>query len=67
MAAIAERLAVQPTKPKRTNSAKKDEPATQPEHDLRRIVTLGKQAGRSGYEALLAAGMVKPPLLDIAA
>lgn len=67
MAAIAERLAVQPIKPKKTKSAKEAEPAMQPVHDLRRIVTLGKQAGRSGYEALLAAGMVKPPLLDIAA
>ena len=67
MAAISERLAAQPIKPKKPKSPKKPEPAAQPEHDLRRIVALGIKAGHSGYEALLAAGMVKPPLLDIAA
>lgn len=67
MAAIAERLAAQPIKPKKPKFPKKPEPAAQPEHDLRRIVALGIETGHSGYEALLAAGMVKPPLLDIAA
>ncbi len=67
MAAIAEKLATQPIKPKKPKSPKNADPSIQPEHDLRRIVALGKQAGRSGYEALLMAGVVKPPLLDIAA
>lgn len=67
MAAISERLAVRPMKPRKQKAAKPSEPAVQPEQDLRRIVALGKQAGQSGYEALLAASMVKPPLLDIAA
>ncbi|ADL55256.1 ATP-binding protein [Gallionella capsiferriformans] len=67
MAAIAEKLAAKPIKIKKPKSPKKDELPAQPEHDLRRIVTQGKQAGHSGYEALLVAGMVKPPLLDIAA
>lgn len=61
MASIAERLVAQPIK------AKKPELAAQPEFDLRRIVSIGKESRRSGYEALLAADMVKPPLLDIAA
>ena len=67
MAAIAEKLAARPVKPKRPKPSKSLEPAAQPEHDLRRIVALGKQTGQSGYEALLAANIVKPPLLDIAA
>lgn len=67
MAAISERLAARPAKPKKPKASKPSEPAVQPERDLRRIVALGKQAGQSGYEVLLAAGMVKPPLLDIAA
>lgn len=67
MAAIVKMIAEKPIKPKKPKSTKPPEPAAQPENDLRRIVTLGKEAGHSGYEALLAAGMVKPPLLDIAA
>ncbi len=66
MAAISERLAARPLKPRKQKAAKTSEPTVQPEQDLRRIVALGKQAGQSGYEALLAAGMVKS-LLDIAA
>lgn len=38
-----------------------------PEHDLRRFVEAGKQDGTSAYEALLAAGVVRPPMLDFAA
>lgn len=67
MAAISEKLAARPVKPRKPKASKPSEPAVQPAQDLRRIVALGKQAGHSGYEALLAAGMVKPPLLDIAA
>jgi hypothetical protein len=67
MAAISESLAARPVKPKKPKILKPSEPAVLPEQDLRRIVALGKQAGQSGYKALLAAGVVKPPLLDIAA
>lgn len=67
MATIVEKLAAKPNKQKKPKSPKKPEPAAQPDNDLRLIVSLGKEAGHSGYEALLAAGMVKPPLLDIAA
>jgi hypothetical protein len=67
MAAIAERLSSSPVKTKKPKVSKSSEPAVLPDMDLRRIVALGKQNGLSGYEALLAGCMVKPPLLDIAA
>ena len=67
MAAISERLVVRPVKVRKPHARKAEKPAEQPKEDLRRIVELGKQAGKSGYEALLAAGIVKPPLLDLAA
>ena len=67
MAAISERLTTKSVKPVKKKISKPPEPVVQPEQDLRRIVVLGKQAGQSGYEALLAAGIVKPPLQDIAA
>ena len=38
-----------------------------PDEDLRRIVANGKQAGAAAYDALLAAGVVRPPMLDFAA
>ena len=38
-----------------------------PDDDLRRIVANGKQAGAAAYDALLAAGVVRPPMLDFAA
>jgi hypothetical protein len=64
MAAISERLATRPVKSRKPSVPKPPEPVPQ---DLRHIVTIGKQAGQSGYEALLAAGLIKPPLLDFAA
>ena len=67
MAAIAERLSSNSVKTKKPKASKSSEPAVLSDLDLRRIVALGKQNGLSGYEALLAGGMVKPPLLDIAA
>lgn len=67
MATIVEKLTAKPNKPRKPKSPNKFEPAAQPDNDLRRIVALGKDAGHSGYEALLAAGIIKPPLLDIAA
>lgn len=38
-----------------------------PEDDLRRLLATGKQNHRSAYETLLAAGVVRPPMLDFAA
>lgn len=38
-----------------------------PEDDLRRLVTAGKQDNKSAYDVLLAAGVVRPPMLDFAA
>lgn len=67
MAAISERLAVRSEKKQKQKVPKRTESVAQPESDLRSIVTLGKQASQSGYEALRTAGLVKPPLLDIAA
>jgi len=68
MATISERLAARPTKKARKplsfKQSKHDESSPQ---DLRSIVAQGNNSGRSGYESLLVAGVVKPPLLDIAA
>lgn len=67
IAAISERLVARPVKVRKPHALKAEKPAEPPKEDLRRIVEQGKQAGKSGYEALLAAGIVKPPLLDLAA
>lgn len=66
MAAIAEKLSSHPVKTKKQKVTKPSEAVIPPENDLRRIVSLGQQNGLTGYDALLAASMVKPPLLDIA-
>lgn len=66
MASISEKLSTQSIKSKKLKTPK-PEPTAQPELDLRRIVAMGRKTGQSGYDALLAAGLVKPPLLDIAA
>ena len=67
MASITERLVMRPVKlrkPPPPKPSKVSEPIAQ---DLRHVVALGQKAGRSGYQSLLAAGLVKPPLLDFAA
>jgi hypothetical protein len=64
MAAISERLAKRPVKARKSKVAKPAADVAPLAQDLRHIVEQGKQAGRSGYESLLAAGLVKPPLLD---
>lgn len=51
----------------KSSSQSKPVPAEQPVNDLRRIVALGRDKGQSAYEALLAASIVRPPLLDLAA
>ena len=54
--------------PKVTKPKPKAPPVDQlPEDDLRRLVAAGKQDNKSAYDALLAAGVVRPPLLDFAA
>lgn len=67
MAAIAERLTKRPVPVRKTRPAKPLADTVLLAQDLRHVVEQGKQAGKSGYESLLAAGLVKPPLLDIAA
>lgn len=67
MATIAERLATRPVKVRKPQPLKPSKAAAPLAQDLRHIVALGKQAGQSGYESLLAAGLVKQPLLDLAA
>lgn len=70
LATISEKLTTIP-KVKNTrskpSSQSKSVPAEQPVNDLRRIVSLGRDKGQSAYESLLAANMVRPPLLDLAA
>jgi len=65
MASIVEKLSARQIKLKKIKTPK-PKPAELPELDLRRIVAIGKQVEQSGYEALLAAGLVKPPMLDFA-
>lgn len=67
MAIISERLFARTNKPVKQKPSKQKKSELRPDNDLRRIVALGKQDGQSGYQALLNAGFVKPPLLDIAA
>ena len=70
LATISEKLTNVPkAKNVRGKSSSQSKPvlAEQPVNDLRRIVALGRDKGQSAYEALLAANMVRPPLLDLAA
>jgi hypothetical protein len=67
IAGISEKLRqrgpeAQPVKPRRVVKPK---PAVEAA-DLRSIVATGKTVGHSGYQALLAAGLVKPPLREFA-
>lgn len=66
MAAISERLAQRTIKPKRSKPPKVPEQVATCEGDLRHIVEQGMKSGQSGYEALLTAGWVAPPLPDFA-
>jgi len=72
MAVVAEKLQghkpeVPPAKPYQARPKKA--PTTQPSdpNDLRVIVASAASAEISGYDALLAAGAIKPPLRDVAA
>ncbi len=55
--------------PPKRNSPKTTTPPLDelPDDDLRRLVEKGKQNNTSAYESLLAAGVVRPPMLDFAA
>lgn len=67
LATIADRLTKRSVAAPKTRAAKPSVDVAPVAQDLRHVVEQGKQAGKSGYESLLAAGLVKPPLLDIAA
>ncbi|WP_180129148.1 ATP-binding protein [Rhodoferax sp. BLA1] len=67
MATISERLAQRPVKVRKRQSPKLSKVVAPLAQDLRHVVAIGKKAGQSGYQSLLAAGLVKPPLLDLAA
>lgn len=67
ISSITERLVARPVKVSKPPSRKllgNAEPVAQ---DLRHVVAVGQKAGLSGYQSLLAAGLVKPPFLDLAA
>lgn len=63
---IVSALAISPS---RVSSPKRSPPTADelPEDDLRRLVAAGKQRNTSPYDTLLAAGIVRPPMLDFAA
>lgn len=67
MATISESLLARPVKVKKNPPPKLSKDVVPIALDLRQIVAIGKGSGKSGYELLLAAKMVKPPLLDLAA
>lgn len=67
MATIAERLATRQVKVRKPQSPKLSKVVAPLAQDLRHVVAMGQQAGQSGYQSLLAVGLVKPPLLDLAA
>ena len=66
MAAISEQLTIGHVKVRKPKPAKPPMTAEPLAQDLRCIVARGTSVGHSGYESLLAAGMIKPPLLDLA-
>ena len=64
---ISERLIARPAKIKRARTKKTVLDEAPDALDLRHIVALGKKSGQTGYQSLLAAGLMRPPLLDLAA
>lgn len=63
MAKISAVLTKDATRTKKTRRSKVSL-EEQPIDDLRRCVASGKKLGQAAYETLLAAGIVKPPMLD---
>lgn len=66
MQQIVSTLAVKPPE-RKPPKIKPQRVADMPASDLRRLVREGAEAGKSGYDVLLGAGVVRPPLLDFAA
>lgn len=66
MGRMAATLAASPPKLKRSKAKPSSTPEL-PRDDLRRLVQAGRENGQSAYQALLEAGVVRPPMLDFAA
>ncbi len=66
MGRMAATLAASPPKLKRSKAKRSSTPEL-PQDDLRRLVQAGRKNGQPAYQALLEAGVVRPPMLDFAA
>lgn len=66
MATVIEMLSDKPVKRRKSKLTTQKKPVILPKQDLRLIVEEGQKKGTPRYETLLAAKMVKPPLLDFA-
>lgn len=66
MGRMAATLAASPPKLKRSKAKPSSTPEL-PQDDLRRLVRAGRENGQPAYQALLEAGVVRPPMLDFAA
>lgn len=66
MGRMAATLAASPPKLKRSKAKPSSIPEL-PQDDLRRLVQAGRKNGQPAYQALLEAGVVRPPMLDFAA
>jgi AAA domain len=58
---ISERLISRPVKVKKPRTPKPSQDEVPDALDLRHIVALGKKNGQTGYQSLLAAGLMRPP------
>jgi hypothetical protein len=67
LSVISERLIARPVKIKKPSIKKPSKDDDADALDLRHIVAIGKKSGQSAHQSLMAAGLVKPPLLDFAA
>lgn len=64
---ISERLIARPVKIKKPQIRKPSPDEAPDALDLRHIVSMGKKSGQTGYQSLLSAGLIRPPLIDLAA
>lgn len=64
---ISERLIARPVKIKKPPVQKPSPDEVADALDLRHIAAMGKEGRQTAHQSLLAAGLVKPPLLDLAA
>lgn len=67
LSVISERLIARPVKIKKLPIEKPSKDEEADALDFRHIVAIGKKSGQSAHLSLLAAGLIKPPLLDLAA